>query len=228
MSLFSAIGGALASCVSAAVGVCSSIGGSLLGSIGTLIPVLKVVGELAIKAISALATIFTDKPEKESPEEIAMKAEKSDKKPEDFDTVSEYLEHLRKEVQLDEGAVENLSDFDRLKYTFVGSGLYVKDMEERLGVKMEEGFIKLISWLYENKYKVEDISVLVCALKDNGITDLAKCKEFLLDKLDTGSQESVAISNAVEKMVEKHFEGQSIKTYDKIDELKEDIQKSNN
>ena len=114
MGIFSAIGSALSSACSAICSgissLCSSIGGALSPVISTISSTL-VSGlgiglkeiALGLKIICAIVSVIAEeigiKKEEETPEELAMQAEQSDKKPEDFDSINEYIGYLRDEMK---------------------------------------------------------------------------------------------------------------------------------
>ena len=102
----SAIGSAICRGVSS---LCTAIAGTSLGgaiggavskivaAIGVAFPPLEVINAIIIVAfiVSEIAErLGIKEKEKDEPDELAMKAEKSDKKPEDFDSTEAYIKHL--------------------------------------------------------------------------------------------------------------------------------------
>ena len=103
--------------------LCNKIGGTFLSSalseaISKLTGVLEVaipglnilqVIILAVQVISKIAEALglKDK-EKDDPDELAMKVEKDDKKPEDFDSTEAYIKHLHEDVELSKEEKEKL------------------------------------------------------------------------------------------------------------------------
>lgn len=165
MGLFSAIGSVCSALCSAVSSVCSSIGGAIMGGIGSLAPVISPWLSIAVAVISVLAEIFTEKPKEEKPEELGMKAEQADKKPEDFDSINDYIEYLRQEIKVDDAKLENLSEEERMKYQAVGLGLYVKNIEEKQGMKLDPAFLKVVPEMINLGYTAQDIGNLMQSMK---------------------------------------------------------------
>lgn len=155
----SAIGGALSSLGSAfssgLSSLCSAIGGTALGSaltgvvskltgaLGVVIPGLNVfeVIILAVQVVSKIAEALglKDK-EKDHPDELAMKAEKDDKKPEDYESTEAYIKHLHEDIELSKEEKEKLNKMspeERAAYHMTGTYLYLKGINEKLGLDKE-------------------------------------------------------------------------------------------
>ena len=176
-----------------------------------------------VAVVSILAELFTDKPKEEKPEEIGMKAEQADKKPEDFDSVSDYLEYLRNEVKLDPAKVEKLTPEERQKYQLVGLGLYIKDIEEKSGLKLEPDFVKAIPNLKNQGYEAADIANLMQSMKKNGVTDMKQYVDFMKGDLQPGSPERQQVGASVKDMVEQHFKGADVNMRKEINKLADTV-----
>lgn len=155
MGLFSSIGHAISSAVS---GVCSCVsricsgiagvlGGTSLGNaissfvtkIGVAIPGLNIISAIIAVAsiVCTIAEVLGLKKEKEDePDELAMKAEKDDMKPEDFDSTEAYIKHLQEDVTLtkeEKEKLDKMSPEERSAYRATGTYLYTKAINEKLG-----------------------------------------------------------------------------------------------
>lgn len=151
-SFISGVGSAICRGVSS---ICSAISGTALGSslgnvvskfvsiIGVAVPAINVIN--IVNAILVVANIVSKLAEaigikekdKDEPDELAMKAEKSDKKPEDFDSVEEYIKYLQEEIELTDEEKEKLEKMDdekRSAYRATGTYLYTKCINEKLGL----------------------------------------------------------------------------------------------
>lgn len=155
MGFFSSIGHAFSSAVRGVCnfvgGICSSISGALGGgvlgeavktfvtAIGVVFPALDIVSTVLMIAnvVCKIAEVLGIKKEgQDNPEEIAMKAEKDDKKPEDFDSVEDYIRHLQEDIQLTKDEKEklnNMSAEEKTAYKATGTYLYTKACNEKLG-----------------------------------------------------------------------------------------------
>ena len=215
----SAIGSVCSAVCSAVSSVCSSIGGAIMGGIGSLAPVISPWLSIAVAVISVLAEIFTEKPKEEKPEELGMKAEQADKKPENFDSINDYIEYLRQEIKVDAAKLENLSEEERMKYQAVGLGLYVKNIEEKQGMKLDPAFLKVVPEMINLGYTAQDIGNLMQSMKKNGVNDMKMYPEFMKGELLPGTPERKQVFTSVKDMVEQHFNGKEFNLGQELDKL---------
>ncbi len=234
-TLVSAACSLVSSACSAACSLCSKIGGGVMSGISSLVS--KIIGpnlgpnveemvNFFVKVISFLAEYFSDKPKEEEPEEIGMKAEqaeKAGKKPDDFDSINEYIEYLRNEIQLDSDKMKKLSDEERLKYQLVGSGLYIRDVEEKQGLTLAPDFLESAIKLKEQGYTEMDIANLMQSMKNNGVTDAKQYVDFLKGDLQPGTPERHQVYASVKDMVEQHFKGEEVNMREKINKLADTV-----
>lgn len=219
MEFWSCISSACSAVCSAVSSVCSSIGGAIMGGIGSLAPVISPWLSVAVAVISVLAEIFTEKPKEEKPEELGMKAEQADKKPEDFDSINDYIEYLRQEIKVDAAKLENLSEEERMKYQAVGLGLYVKNIEEKQGMKLDPAFLKVVPEMINLGYTAQDIGNLMQSMKKNGVNDMKMYPEFMKGELLPGTPERKQVFTSVKDMVEQHFNGKEFNLGQELDKL---------
>lgn len=215
----SAIGSVCSAVCSAVSSVCSSIGGAIMGGIGSLAPVISPWLSVAVAVISVLAEIFTEKPKEEKPEELGMKAEQADKKPENFDSINDYIEYMRQEIKVDAAKLENLSEEERMKYQAVGLGLYVKNIEEKQGMKLDPAFLKVVPEMINLGYTAQDIGNLMQSMKKNGVNDMKMYPEFMKGELLPGTPERKQVFTSVKDMVEQHFNGKEFNLGQELDKL---------
>ena len=223
MGFFSAISSACSALCSAVSSVCSSIGGAIMGGIGSLAPVISPWLSIAVTVISVLAEIFTEKPKEEKPEELGMIAEQADKKPEDFDSINDYIEYLRQEIKVDAAKLENLSEEERMKYQTVGLGLYVKNIEEKQGMKLDPAFLKVVPEMINLGYTAQDIGNLMQSMKKNGVNDMKMYPEFMKGELLPGTPERKQVFTSVKDMVEQHFNGKEFNLGQELDKLADKV-----
>lgn len=80
-----------------------------------------------------LNNIFDFDMEKD-PMELGMKAMKSEKSLDDFDSdMKKYLKYLKDDIELDEKEIENMSDEKKLGCTSIGTALETKALSEQIG-----------------------------------------------------------------------------------------------
>ena len=179
--LFEGVGNVLHSAVDALTGVvkdignaieglCQKIGGEgimLIGLIATsiLIPGIGIPELLTvIQVVAEAAKLLGANKGEDSPEELGMKAEIADKKPEDFDSISEYIDYLNEQVSLEEGASENLSPEEKAKYGSMGAALNIKAIEEKYNVGMSQEFLSDVSKM---KMTSEEVSQYIKEFSEN-------------------------------------------------------------
>lgn len=149
-SIGHAISGAISRVCSCVSNICSHIagalGGTALGSaitsfvtkIGVVIPGLDVISAVFMIAdiVCKIAETLKIKNTEDEPDELAMKAEKDDKKPDDFDSTEAYIKHLQQDIQLtkeEKDKLEKMSAEERTAYKATGTYLYAKACSEKLG-----------------------------------------------------------------------------------------------
>lgn len=145
MGFFSGIVAGIGSALSS---VCSSVGGWLstsFPSIGRFASTVLDIGKKALgleplgifRAISTVISGIAEflglkQKEEDSPEELGLKMEQADKKPEDFSSTEEYIRYLHKEIELDKEKMNALSTEEKAAYTTVGGYTYLKGVSEKL------------------------------------------------------------------------------------------------
>ena len=196
MGLFSSLAGAISSVGSAICSgissVCSAVGGALFtGSGGIAALATAIIGPVvaspevalimvAIQAVASIVCAIAEsvglKDKNETPEELGMKAQKAEKKPEDFDSTQKYIEYLRNEVELDKKQIEKLSQEEKAGYAAVGTSLYIKGIEEQYGIKAPGEFWRTAADL---ELGSEDVKKYMETFKEHGIKDMADMNDYL-------------------------------------------------
>jgi hypothetical protein len=181
VSAVCSVGGAICSGISSA---CLAIGGGLFAGVGGIstiatalvtpfvsLPVAEIL--VVIQAVSSIVSFIAEaigiKDVDETPEELGLKAEQADKKPEDFESIETYIEYLRKEIQLDKEKLNGLSIEEKVGYGAIGTALYIKGLEENYGVNMNADF-----WDTTRKLdmKGNEVKAYLDNFKANRITDM--------------------------------------------------------
>ena len=145
MSFWSSLGSTISSFVFEVVsgvvlGAIKSVGKAVVETAKEFLQVgidkLKTVVEILEIIAKALGII---KPEEDA-EELGDKAMRADKKPEDFDSINEYIEYLRNEIKSSREEFEKLSPEERLARKAVGSALLAKAIEEKKSLEIPVEF----------------------------------------------------------------------------------------
>lgn len=207
MGLFSFIVGAIGSVCSAIGSVCSAIGGVVMKGVSALATGIARVGEMAgglIHFISNLCTGMGLKPAEEEPQEIGLKAEKCGERPEDYDSVEDYINHLRKDIEIDHEELNKLSEMDKLKYGCIGSALYVKNMEERYNMAMPLSYLKTAQKVIESGNMTEgEVKGTLDVMKEKGIENAESFSNYIEGKATV--EEQMVIYDSMKEALHREF-----------------------
>lgn len=153
-------------------------GNSMEGLSGVLDKILKILSKITpelikevTSLISSVAELLGLKDEDDSSEEIGMKSEKADRKPEDFDSREEYINYLRDDVELDKYDREKLSNENlKEKYSAKGLDIEMGAINEKIGVKL--GLEDYVMMAKAGINKVQDFMTIVDTFKEKGVEPL--------------------------------------------------------
>lgn len=209
--------------------ICENIGGTLftglkgiskfglciVGLCKTLPEVIKTVREVA-DSVKTIAEAIKIK-ENEGPEELGMKAERSDKKPEEFDSTEDYIKYLRDQVEVQRGQFKNLKEEERIVYEVIGTGLYVKGIEEKYGISATGEFWKVVADLH---LKGDDVRRFIETFKKNDISNMSDMSDYIKGKSAASGTEPNRISDSILESLRMIYPGISEdELYDKFNEL---------
>lgn len=149
------VSSAISTVCSAVSSVCSCIGGALGGTfLGSAVSsFVRTIG-LSIPGVQIFAAILTvsnivcniaqaiglKKQGENEPDELAVKAEKDDMRPDDFESTEAYIKHLQEDIQLtkeDRVRLDKMSPEERAGYRATGTYLYAKACSEKMGLDTE-------------------------------------------------------------------------------------------
>lgn len=172
------------SCAFSAISsVCSSVGGFLGGcatkiggGIGSFVanilgPIIKGPSELELKIAAAIVkgviTIVTDIAKAlgiikdENIEELGVKATQEETRPrEDFASEKEYIEYLRKEIELDKKRMEAMPLAEKLACQAIGTAIVSRGIKEETGMELSPEFL-----LAAEKAKLSAGEIMACIEK---------------------------------------------------------------
>lgn len=220
-SIGSAIGGALSSIGSAISSgissICSSINSTFFSGAGGIaalatsliipgvgLPEIIVVAGFIARVVSEIAEALGLKEKDETPEELGMKAEEADKKPEDFDSIEAYIEYLRNDVEIDKEKLKELSEEDKLKYAAIGTAINIKGIEEKYGVEMPGDFWKTASDL---RISAQETKQYIESCKQNGITNMKDMSDYLKGYAPESGTKPSVVSDSIMDALKKNNPG---------------------
>ncbi|TQR33139.1 hypothetical protein DMB92_04060 [Campylobacter sp. MIT 99-7217] len=205
MGFWSSVGGFLGSVCSGIGEVCSKIGGALATGIGALAGALAPILSTVAPIISAIASLIGVFKNEHTPEDYGEAMQKAEKKPDDFDSINEYIAYLDEEIssgriQLDEK--EKKTDIQKNIDTAIGSALGMKGISEKYNLEDSVSFWATMG----QKFKDEKIDEkeLVSTLETMSEKDISAddVSAYLEDKtLETNSKSEV--SEALKQGLEK-------------------------
>ena len=234
----SAIGGAIGGALS---GICGALGSALGGTaIGTAIaaistgistiaaslgiPVVAVV--LAVVAVVCVLAVALGLKEegKDDPDELAMKAEVADKKPEDFDSTEEYIKYLQEEVELtdeEKKKLEEMSPEERAAYQIIGCAIYMQGISEKLGLNKDKPLD--VAFMHDaESLKLSPKEIVACAKAVDAIGLGTKDISDFLHENSTDTKTAIKINDAMVAAIgSEHPEMSSEDVGKKLDEMLE-------
>lgn len=216
MGIFGAIGGAISSFCSS---VCSSIGGlvgSLASGIGRVLSIASPLTSIVIGLVKGIAEVLGIGEKEEKPEELGLKAAKSDKKFEDFDSYDEYKSYLDK-ITLTREDLKKLDDpTQKFAYQAIGTGVYMQGVNERYGMEVPIGtYIKMAELGVSSGKEMK--SVLDTYKEKNVNPDIEKAINS-----DVGRMEKKEIIGTLREGLGKLENGQEISS--RLDKMMGEIQ----
>jgi hypothetical protein len=132
---FTAIAAGIAAIGTAISTAIATVGPAIANTASALIAKLPSITTLINIAdiISSVANIMSVLNANENVDEIGAKSLISDKKPEDFDSTEQYIQHLRENVEFDKEKFDNFSDEKKLVCKTLGTTIATKGIAEKLG-----------------------------------------------------------------------------------------------
>lgn len=198
MGFWSNVGSFVSGACNAISSAVSSIG-SAVATAATSIANLGVelagkVGD-AIKAVGvSLGIIKVD----ENLDELGEKAMMSDKKPENFDSINEYIDHLRTNVTIDKDKFSKLDGAELLARSSIGASITLKGINEKLECVVSPEFMTEVA---KQELATEQIVSTIKAYKENNL-QTGDYGLYLNDELsiDESNKHSDALVAAYQKL----------------------------
>lgn len=114
--------------------------------------------------------------EDDSTEEIGFKSLQADKKPEDFDSIEQYIAYLEKEIELDKIKFKEMSQEQKLTCNAIGSIIVAKGISENKGIEVGVDFLVEAA---KQKMQPREAEIYIDRFKENNLelklSDYLKC-----------------------------------------------------
>lgn len=178
--------------VSGACSVISSVVSSIGRGIANVATTITSLGvELAAKVSDAIKAVGISlgiiRPE-DTMEELGERAILSDKKPEDFDSINEYIDHLKNNVQFDKEKFDRLDDKELLARSSIGASITLKGINEKLNATVTPEFMATVA---SQELEANEIIETIKIYKEKELKledyDLYLNDELTLDETDKHS-----------------------------------------
>ncbi|ATC82647.1 hypothetical protein [Pseudoalteromonas agarivorans] len=198
MGLWSSVCSVVSSACSAIGSAVSRIGNSI-ASTATSIASLGV--SLAAKVTDAIRSVGVSlgiiRPE-DNLEELGEKAILSEKKPEDFDSINEYINHLNNNVTFDKDKFDRLDEKELLVRSSIGASITLKGINEKLDSVVTPEFMATVA---SQELETKEIVSTIKAYKENDLK-LEDYDLYLNDELtlDETTKHSSALVEAYQKL----------------------------
>lgn len=166
MGFWGAICGAVSSAVSFVGSCVSSLGKAVVGMASTLIKELAPIIDTVVTIIKLVAEHFDILKPEDDIEDLGARAMKSDKKVEDFDSVNDYIDHLRNDIELEKDELKKMGEGQKLACKAVGSTITSKALSEKIGIEIPADF-----WVEVGKHSMtfKETLGLIEAYKNNNM-----------------------------------------------------------
>jgi len=192
--------GAIISFVSSAISVVSSVVSTVgRGLVAGATKLLEVAGkhlETIANVIETIGKILNVIASDDKIDELGAKAIQSDKKPEDFEKISDYIEHLKNEVELDMEKFNNAKTEDKLARKAIGATIVSKGIEAKKETSIPMEFWKEVTKQGMNNIEIEKTIDLFKEHKEDN-----KFSEYMNGKL--GYKDEVKVGGMIIEMYKK-------------------------
>ncbi len=137
-------------CCSVVSSAVSNIGRALVSGAVKLLEISGKSFDLVCEVIKRIGVALGVIEDDEDIDELGAKAMEADKKPEDFEYVSDYIQYLKDEVQLDREKFEKANEKDKAARKAVGATIVAKGIEEKKDTNIPMDF-----WVEAARHKMK-------------------------------------------------------------------------
>lgn len=190
--------GFLSSCCSLASSCFSAMGSALSGVFTALTTGLMPFLAVALPIVSAIANLLGIGQEDIEPEQYGEAMSLADKKPEDFDSINEYIDYLSAEIK--EGNIDfsqSKTDIEKATYKAMGCSLMVKGIDEKYNLETDAEFWGSMGEKFnEGKIDENEVKGILESCSKSGVSPANVASYVKLEKLDDDVNKS-EISNSI-------------------------------
>ena len=143
-----------------------------------------IIGEIA-ELVTKIAELFGDKHPELDALDLAMRSEKCEEKPENFDSYNEYIDYLANNIEADKEKMENLSDEDRMAYLLSGMAIREKQISQNVGAEVSP---KLFVDGYKAELSAEELGEFIDICVEKSLNNMDLGDYFKGNKLEQKEQ----------------------------------------
>lgn len=198
MGFWSSVGSFISGCCSAISSACSAIGGAIAGVVGTLAASIAPFLAVALPIVSAIANLLGIGQKDIEPEQYGEAMSLADKKPEDFDSINEYIDYLSAEIK--DGNIDfsqPKTEEQKAAYKAMGCSLMVKGIDEKYNLETDAEFWGSMGEKFnEGKINENEVKGILESCSKSGVSPANVASYVKLEKLDDDVNKS-EISNSI-------------------------------
>ena len=183
-----------------AINLAGKVGGAIIEIANKIAPYVEKIG-LVVQTISTLLGII--KPEDKT-EDLGQAMRESSKKPEDFDSINNYIEHLRDEIKSGNIDINKpKTDNEKIADMALGVAIAIKAIDEKYALTTNSDFWTLIGLkIKSDDINADEVQALLESSKESGI-DIKNIANYIKgDKVESGVKAS-DVSELIENSLEK-------------------------
>lgn len=169
---------AVSSAISVVSSVVSTVGKALVTGATKLLEVAGKNLETIANVIEIVGKVLDVIGQNENVDKLGGKAMQSEKTPEDFDKISEYIEYLKNDVELDIDKFNNAKVEDKFARKAIGATIISKGIEEKKDILIPIDFWKEVT---KQEMGSTEINKIIDLFKDNNMDN--KFSEYMNGKL---------------------------------------------
>ncbi|WP_086244009.1 hypothetical protein [Campylobacter devanensis] len=195
MELFSKIGTVFSALEHGA----SAEGGDVAGGIGLLATGISWLLSPSTTIVSEIAKALDIFKENDRPEHLGQAMEQMDKKPEDFDSINEYIDYLREGIKSGEvKLIRNLSDTEKASYTATVTALGIKAIDEKYQLQPSDIFwVTMGGKFKEGKITPDEVNKILEISSKNSVS-AENVANYINGDGMTGGQRASGVADVIE------------------------------
>jgi len=179
MGLWGAVCSFVSSCVSTVYSAVEVVGKALVTGATKLLELAGDKLDEVTKVIEMIGKLIDVISPDDNVDDLGARALQSDKKPEDFDSITKYIEHLKNDIELDKEAFEKADKKDQMVRKAIGGTIVAKSIESKLDTIIPTDF-----WVEVAKQKMQESEIIatIDTFKENKLDN--NFSDYMNGKLD--------------------------------------------